>query len=53
MFIEVTAHIRENYLHMAHANDEVKKFLIQAPGDHDSYMDPQFLNGSQDGSRRG
>lgn len=28
VFIEVTAPIPENYLRMAHAMDEVKKFLI-------------------------
>ncbi|XP_043999600.1 KH domain-containing, RNA-binding, signal transduction-associated protein 1a [Gambusia affinis] len=53
VFIEVTAPIPENYLRMAHAMDEVKKFLIPEPGEHDPYMDPQFLNGSQDGSGRG
>ncbi|XP_015245401.1 KH domain-containing, RNA-binding, signal transduction-associated protein 1a [Cyprinodon tularosa] len=53
VFIEVTAPIPEAYLRMAHAMDEVKKFLIPEPGEHDPYMDPQFLNGSQDGSGRG
>ncbi|KAF7202167.1 KH domain-containing, RNA-binding, signal transduction-associated protein 1a [Nothobranchius furzeri] len=53
VFIEVTAPIPEAYLHMAHAMDEVKKFLIPEPGEHDPYMDPEFLNGSQDGSGRG
>lgn len=82
MFIEVTAPIPEAYLRMAHAMDEVKKFLIpvwlsstlcslvasstvfacvaevfmpylQEPCEADPYMDPHFLNGSQDGSVRG
>ncbi|XP_028294041.1 KH domain-containing, RNA-binding, signal transduction-associated protein 1a [Gouania willdenowi] len=53
VFIEVTAPIPEAYLRMAHAMDEVKKFLIPEPGEHDPYMDPHFLNGSQDGSGRG
>lgn len=51
VFIEVTAPIPEAYLRMAHAMEEVKKFLIPEPGEHDPYMDPLFLNGSQDGSR--
>uniref|UniRef100_A0A3Q3VP74 KH domain-containing, RNA-binding, signal transduction-associated protein 1 n=1 Tax=Mola mola TaxID=94237 RepID=A0A3Q3VP74_MOLML len=49
VFIEVMAPIPEAYLRMAHAMEEVKKFLIP----HDPYMDPHFLNGSQDGSARG
>lgn len=81
VFIEITAPIPEAYMRMAHAMDEVKKFLIpvssiflqvtalspcaeyrsnslsltssQEPGEFDPYMDPQFLNGSQDGSGRG
>ncbi|XP_008279656.1 KH domain-containing, RNA-binding, signal transduction-associated protein 1 isoform X1 [Stegastes partitus] len=53
VFIEVTAPIPEAYLRMAHAMEEVKKFLIPEPGEHDPYMDPNFLNGSQDGSGRG
>ncbi|KAM4542901.1 KH domain-containing, RNA-binding, signal transduction-associated protein 1-like [Odontesthes bonariensis] len=53
VFIEVTAPIPEAYLRMAHAMDEVKKFLIPEPGEQDPYMDPHFLNGSQDGSGRG
>lgn len=53
VFIEVTAPIPEAYLRMAHAMEEVKKFLIPEPGEHDPYMDPHFLNGSQDGSGRG
>ena len=28
-------------------------FNLQEPGEHDPYMDPHFLNGSQDGSGRG
>lgn len=80
VFIEVTAPIPEAYMRMAHAMDEVKKFLIpvrteglksyfcsmyeqqliffllvvlQEPGEHEPYMDPHFLNGSQDVSGRG
>ncbi|KAM8736313.1 KH domain-containing, RNA-binding, signal transduction-associated protein 1-like isoform 2-T3 [Acanthopagrus schlegelii] len=53
VFIEVMAPIPEAYLRMAHAMEEVKKFLIPEPGEHDPYMDPHFLNGSQDGSGRG
>ncbi|KAM9354703.1 KH domain-containing, RNA-binding, signal transduction-associated protein 1-like isoform 1-T1 [Pholidichthys leucotaenia] len=53
VFIEVMAPIPEAYLRMAHAMDEVKKFLIPEPGEHDPYMDPNFLNGSQDPSGRG
>ncbi|XP_037551007.1 KH domain-containing, RNA-binding, signal transduction-associated protein 1a [Nematolebias whitei] len=53
VFIEITAPIPEAYLRMAHAMDEVKKFLIPEPGEYDPYLDPQFLNGSQDGSGRG
>ncbi|XP_045918902.1 KH domain-containing, RNA-binding, signal transduction-associated protein 1a [Micropterus dolomieu] len=53
VFIEVMAPIPEAYLRMAHAMEEVKKFLIPEPGEHDAYMDPHFLNGSQDGSGRG
>ncbi|XP_023140311.2 KH domain-containing, RNA-binding, signal transduction-associated protein 1a isoform X1 [Amphiprion ocellaris] len=53
VFIEVTAPIPEAYMRMAHAMEEVKKFLIPEPGEHDPYMDPNFLNGSQDGSGRG
>uniref|UniRef100_A0A3P9K140 KH domain-containing, RNA-binding, signal transduction-associated protein 1 n=1 Tax=Oryzias latipes TaxID=8090 RepID=A0A3P9K140_ORYLA len=53
VFIEVTAPIPEAYMRMAHAMDEVKKFLIPEPGEHEPYMDPHFLNGSQDVSGRG
>lgn len=51
VFIEVNAPIPEAYLRMAHAMDEVKKFLIPEPGEEEQYMDPHFLNG--DGSGRG
>ncbi|XP_060938509.1 KH domain-containing, RNA-binding, signal transduction-associated protein 1a [Limanda limanda] len=51
VFIEVMAPIPEAYMRMAHAMEEVKKFLIPEPGEHEQYMDPHFLNGSQDGSR--
>ncbi|KAK9533504.1 KH domain-containing, RNA-binding, signal transduction-associated protein 1-like [Anarhichas minor] len=47
VFIEVMAPIPEAYMRMAHAMEEVKKFLIPEPGEHE-YMDPNFLNGSQD-----
>ncbi|XP_008324845.1 KH domain-containing, RNA-binding, signal transduction-associated protein 1 [Cynoglossus semilaevis] len=53
VFIEVMAPIPEGYLRMAHAMEEVKKFLIPEPGEYDMYMDPHFLNGSQDGRGRG
>ncbi|XP_020775259.1 KH domain-containing, RNA-binding, signal transduction-associated protein 1-like isoform X2 [Boleophthalmus pectinirostris] len=53
VFIEVHAPIPEAYLRMAHAMDEVKKFLTPEPGEEEQYMDPHFLNGSQDGSGRG
>ncbi|KAM4625839.1 KH domain-containing, RNA-binding, signal transduction-associated protein 1-like isoform 1-T1 [Polymixia lowei] len=53
VFIEVTAPIPEAYLRMAHAMEEVKKFLIPEPGEQDQYMDPHYLNGAQDGSGRG
>ncbi|XP_034051086.1 KH domain-containing, RNA-binding, signal transduction-associated protein 1a isoform X2 [Thalassophryne amazonica] len=53
VFIEVMAPIPEAYLRMAHAMDEVKKFLTPEPGEVDPYMDPHYLNGSQDGSGRG
>ncbi|KAL3049029.1 hypothetical protein OYC64_008496 [Pagothenia borchgrevinki] len=51
VFIEVMAPIPEAYMRMAHAMEEVKKFLIPEPGEHDPFMDPHFLNGSQDGGR--
>lgn len=53
VFIEVTAPIPEAYMRMAHAMDEVKKFLIPEPGEQEQYMDPHYLNGAQDGSGRG
>uniref|UniRef100_A0A668A931 KH domain-containing, RNA-binding, signal transduction-associated protein 1 n=1 Tax=Myripristis murdjan TaxID=586833 RepID=A0A668A931_9TELE len=53
VFIEVTAPIPEAYLRMAHAMEEVKKFLIPEPGEQEQFMDPHFLNGAQDGSGRG
>lgn len=31
----------------------INLFDSQEPGEHDPYMDPHFLNGSQDGSGRG
>ncbi|TNN87139.1 KH domain-containing, RNA-binding, signal transduction-associated protein 1 [Liparis tanakae] len=53
VFIEVMAPVPEAYMRIAHAMEEVKKFLIPEPGEHEQYMDPHFLNGSQDGSGRG
>uniref|UniRef100_A0A8C6WWJ0 KH domain containing, RNA binding, signal transduction associated 1a n=1 Tax=Neogobius melanostomus TaxID=47308 RepID=A0A8C6WWJ0_9GOBI len=52
VFIEVHAPIPESYLRMAHAMDEVKKFLTPVC-EEELYMDPHYLNGSQDGSGRG
>ncbi|XP_052007705.1 KH domain-containing, RNA-binding, signal transduction-associated protein 1a [Xyrauchen texanus] len=52
VYIEVFAPIPDCYLRMAHAMDEVKKFLM--PVDNmdemlqDPYMDPGYLNGAQD-----
>ncbi|XP_026079235.1 KH domain-containing, RNA-binding, signal transduction-associated protein 1-like [Carassius auratus] len=50
--IEVFAPIPDCYLRMAHAMDEVKKFLMPVEGldemHPDAFMDPGFLNGSQD-----
>ncbi|KAI2658084.1 KH domain-containing, RNA-binding, signal transduction-associated protein 1 [Labeo rohita] len=50
--IEVFAPIPDCYLRMAHAMDEVKKFLMPVEGMEDmhpeAFMDPGFLNGSQD-----
>ncbi|XP_053700362.1 KH domain-containing, RNA-binding, signal transduction-associated protein 1-like [Synchiropus splendidus] len=51
VFIEVTAPIPEAYARMAHAMDEVKKFLIPEPGEMEMFMGPHFLNGAQDGGR--
>lgn len=53
VFIEVMAPIPEAYYRMAYAMEEVKKFLIPEPNEHEPFMDPHFLNGSQDGSVRG
>ncbi|CAL9686372.1 unnamed protein product [Knipowitschia caucasica] len=52
VFVEVHAPIPEAYLRMAHAMDEVKKFLTPEPGEEE-FMDPHYLNGSQDASGRG
>ncbi|KAG1950541.1 KH domain-containing, RNA-binding, signal transduction-associated protein 1a isoform X2 [Pimephales promelas] len=55
--IEVFAPIPDCYLRMAHAMDEVKKFLMPVDGidemHPDAFMDPGFLNGSQDMSGHG
>ncbi|XP_067099478.1 KH domain-containing, RNA-binding, signal transduction-associated protein 1a [Osmerus mordax] len=53
VFIEVMAPIPEAYVRMAHAMDEVKKFLIPETLEHEQFMDPNYLNGAQDGSGRG
>lgn len=55
--IEVFAPIPDCYLRMAHAMDEVKKFLMPVEGmdemHPDAFMDPGFLNGAQDMSGHG
>jgi len=53
VFIEVMAPIPEAYLRMAHAMDEVKKFLIPETMEHEQFMDQNYLNGAQDGAGRG
>ncbi|TRY98334.1 hypothetical protein DNTS_025957 [Danionella cerebrum] len=57
VFVEVFAPIPDCYLRMAHAMDEVKKFLMPVEGfdemHPDAFMDPGFLNGSQDMSGLG
>uniref|UniRef100_A0A3P8UHX4 KH domain-containing, RNA-binding, signal transduction-associated protein 1 n=1 Tax=Cynoglossus semilaevis TaxID=244447 RepID=A0A3P8UHX4_CYNSE len=54
VFIEVMAPIPEGYLRMAHAMEEVKKFLIPEPGEYDMYpegeeVDHQELEDPGDG----
>lgn len=57
VFIEVFAPIPEAYLRMAHAMEEVKKFLI--PQDmmddicQEQFMEMSYLNGGQEGGARG
>ncbi|XP_062851843.1 KH domain-containing, RNA-binding, signal transduction-associated protein 1a [Trichomycterus rosablanca] len=55
VYIEVFAPIPECYMRMAHAMDEIKKFLMPVEGmdqmHPDAFMDPAYLNGSQDASR--
>lgn len=57
VYIEVFAPIPECYLRMAHAMEEVKKFLMPVENmdemHGDPFMDVGYLNGSQDGSNRG
>ncbi|XP_066535575.1 KH domain-containing, RNA-binding, signal transduction-associated protein 1a [Hoplias malabaricus] len=57
VYIEVFAPIPECYLRMAHAMDEVKKFLMPVENmdemHPDPFMDPGYLNGSQDVPGRG
>lgn len=57
VFIEVFAPVPECYLRMAHAMEEVKKFLVPVDNvedmHHDQYMDMGYLNGSQDSAPRG
>ncbi|KAM6960486.1 KH domain-containing, RNA-binding, signal transduction-associated protein 1-like [Aplochiton taeniatus] len=53
VFIEVMAPIPEAYLRMAHAMEEVKKFLVPEPMEQEQFMDPHYLNGGADGSSRG
>ncbi|XP_056616394.1 KH domain-containing, RNA-binding, signal transduction-associated protein 1a [Triplophysa dalaica] len=52
VYVEVFAPIPDCYLRMAHAMDEVKKFLMPVDNidemHQDPYMDPGYLNGSQD-----
>ncbi|XP_063040654.1 KH domain-containing, RNA-binding, signal transduction-associated protein 1a isoform X1 [Engraulis encrasicolus] len=58
VFVEVFAPIPEAYLRMAHAMEEVKKFLVpafenQEEMHQEQYMDMGYLNGSQDQGGRG
>ena len=43
VFIEVTAPIPDAYLRMAHAMDEVKKFLIPVSGEKNSHSLTQIV----------
>uniref|UniRef100_A0AAY4AJS7 KH domain-containing, RNA-binding, signal transduction-associated protein 1 n=1 Tax=Denticeps clupeoides TaxID=299321 RepID=A0AAY4AJS7_9TELE len=57
VFIEVYAPVPEAYLRMAHAMEEVKKFLVPVDNVEDihqeQYLDMGYLNGSQDQAVRG
>ncbi|XP_018602450.2 KH domain-containing, RNA-binding, signal transduction-associated protein 1-like [Scleropages formosus] len=56
VFIEVFAPVPEAYLRMAHAMEEVKKFLIPDTMDEicqKQFMEMSYLNGAQDSSARG
>ncbi|XP_012688501.1 KH domain-containing, RNA-binding, signal transduction-associated protein 1a [Clupea harengus] len=57
VFIEVYAPIPEAYLRMAHAMEEVKKFLVPVDNVEDihqeQFMEMGYLNGNQDQGGRG
>ncbi|MFT7813258.1 KH domain-containing, RNA-binding, signal transduction-associated protein 1 isoform X2 [Arapaima gigas] len=56
VFIEVFAPVPEAYLRMAHAMEEVKKFLVPDTMDEicqEQFMEMGYLNGAQDSSTRG
>ncbi|XP_060727761.1 KH domain-containing, RNA-binding, signal transduction-associated protein 1a [Tachysurus vachellii] len=57
VYIEVFAPIPECYMRMAHAMDEVKKFLMPVDNmdemHQDPFMDVGYLNGAQDAPTRG
>ncbi|XP_071376483.1 LOW QUALITY PROTEIN: KH domain-containing, RNA-binding, signal transduction-associated protein 1-like [Centroberyx affinis] len=61
VFIEVFAPVPEAYLRMAHAMEEVKKFLFPTPGPFDmmddicqeQFMEMSYLNGGQEHGARG
>ncbi|KAM9476411.1 KH domain-containing, RNA-binding, signal transduction-associated protein 1a isoform 1-T3 [Clarias gariepinus] len=57
VYIEVFAPIPECYLRMAHAMEEVKKFLMPVDNmeemHQDPFMDVGYLNGAQDAPTRG
>ncbi|KAK3553934.1 hypothetical protein QTP70_015286 [Hemibagrus guttatus] len=57
VYIEVFAPIPECYMRMAHAMDEVKKFLMPVDNmdemHQDPFMDVGYLNGAQDAPSRG
>ncbi|KPP64667.1 hypothetical protein Z043_116961 [Scleropages formosus] len=56
VFIEVFAPVPEAYLRMAHAMEEVKKFLIPDTMDEicqKQFMEMSYLNGAQDSGARG
>ncbi|XP_030626993.1 KH domain-containing, RNA-binding, signal transduction-associated protein 1a [Chanos chanos] len=57
VFIEVFAPVPECYLRMAHAMEEIKKFLVPVDNvedmHQDQYMDMGYLNGAQGAPSRG